>query len=342
MSTPSQRSSARTLGTIAPDDVKATVDEYSAIHDAGLERRKENYQSFVTSYYDLATDFYEFGWGQSFHFAPRHRRESLKASLLRHQYFLADRLSLEPGMQVIDAGCGVGGPMGNLARHSGASFVGINSNAYQIKRAKLHTRNVESLCRFIHADYMQIPEEDDRYDAAIAIESMPHAPDKVAAFREILRVLRPGSCFAGYEWCLTEHFDPDDADHLRIKNDIMAGNGLPDIASTSAVCDALQAAGFELLEACDRALESDPETPWYRPLQGGDLNLSSLPRTPIGRALTNLALRIGEGLRVVPAGSRKVSTLLNAGADALVDGGKSGVFTPMFFFLARKPEHSGG
>jgi len=342
MSTPSQRSSARTLGTIPPDDVKATVDEYSAIHDAGLERRKENYQSFVTSYYDLATDFYEFGWGQSFHFAPRHRRESLKASLLRHQYFLADRLSLESGMQVIDAGCGVGGPMGNLARYSGASFVGINSNAYQIERARLHTRDIGSLCRFIHSDYMQIPDEDDRYDAAIAIESMPHAPDKVAAFREILRVLRPGACFAGYEWCLTEHFDPDDADHLRIKNDIMAGNGLPDIASTSAVCDALQAAGFELLEACDRALESDPETPWYRPLQGGDLNLSSLPRTPIGRALTNLALRIGEGLRVVPAGSRKVSTLLNAGADALVDGGKSGVFTPMFFFLARKPEHSGG
>jgi len=49
MSTPSQGSSARTLGTINPDDVKATVDEYAATHDAGLERRKENYQSFVTS-----------------------------------------------------------------------------------------------------------------------------------------------------------------------------------------------------------------------------------------------------------------------------------------------------
>ncbi len=342
MSALSKRSNARTLGALAPDNVNATADEYTATYGAGVESRKENYKSFVISYYNLVTDFYEWGWGQSFHFAPRHRSESFKESILRHQYFLADRLSLQPGMQVIDVGCGVGGPMGNLARHSGASFTGINISAYQIERAKLHTRDVESLCRFINANYMQIPEEANSYDAAFAIESMPHAPDKAGAFREVLRVLRPGACFAGYEWCLTEQFDPDNAEHLRIKKDIEVGDALPDIASTTEICDALQAAGFELLEAFDRSPESDPETPWYRAFQGRDFTLSSLPRSPIGRALTNLGLRIGEGLRIVPAGSRKASTLLNAAADALVDGGKSGIFTPMFFFLARKPEHSDG
>ena len=335
--TSATRSKARTLGDLSPDDVKSTVDGYTEIYDAGLERRKEHYRSFVNRYYDLVTDFYEFGWGQSFHFAPRRRGESFKASLLRHQHFLAERLSLKPGMHVLDVGCGVGGPMGNLARHSGASFVGINNNAYQIERAKLHTRDVQSLCRFIHGDYMQIPEEDDRYDAAIAIESMPHAPDKTGAFREIMRVLRPGACFAGYDWCVTEKFDSANAEHLRIKNDIMVGDALPDIASTSEVSAALQAAGFELLEARDRAPEADPETPWYRALEGRDLSLSSIPRTPVGRALTNLSLRVGERLRLFPEGSREVCTLLNAAAYALVDGGRSGVFTPMFFFLARKP-----
>ena len=97
------------------------VDGYTTIYGAGLESRKERYQSLVNHYYDLVTDFYEFGWGQSFHFAPRRRGESFKASLLRHQRFLAARLSLKPGMQVLDVGCGVGGPMGNLARHSCAS-----------------------------------------------------------------------------------------------------------------------------------------------------------------------------------------------------------------------------
>ena len=338
--TSATRSKARSLAGLAPDEVKSTVDGYTKIFDAGLERRKEHYRSFVSRYYDLATDFYEFGWGQSFHFAPRNRGESFKASLLRHQHFLAEKLSLKPGMQVIDLGCGVGGPMGNLARHFGASFVGINNNAYQIERARLHTRDVQSLCRFIHSDYMEIPDDDDRYDAAMAIESMPHAPDKTAAFREVLRVLRPGACFAGYEWCVTDIFDTGKTEHRRIKNDIMAGNGLPDIATTSEVSAALQTAGFELLEARDRAPEADPEMPWYRSLQGRDLSLSSIPRTPVGRVLTNFTLRVGERLRLFPEGARAVSTLLNAGADALVDGGKSGVFTPMFFFLARKPGRS--
>ena len=328
---------ARSLANLAPDEVKSTVDGYTAIYDAGPEGRREQYRSFVNRYYDLVTDFYEFGWGQSFHFAPRRRGESFKASLLRHQHFLADRLSLKPGMDVLDVGCGVGGPMGNMARHSGASFVGINNNAYQIERAKLHTKDVGQLCRFIHGDYMQIPEDDDRYDAAFAIESMPHAPDKAGAFREVLRVLRPGACFAGYEWCLTDVFDPDNAEHRRIENDIMVGDALPEIASTSEICDALRRAGFELLDAHDRASESDSQTPWYRALQGRDLTLSSIPRTPFGRALTNLTLRVGERLRLFPEGSRAVSTLLNSAADALVEGGRSGIFTPMFFFLARKP-----
>ena len=335
--TSATRSKARSLAGLAPDEVKSTVDGYTEIFDAGQERRKEHYRSFVSRYYDLATDFYEFGWGQSFHFAPRRQGESFKESLLRHQHFLAEKLSLKPGMQVIDLGCGVGGPMGNLARHFGASFVGVNNNAYQIERARLHTRDVQSLCRLIHSDYMEIPDDDDRYDAAMAIESMPHAPDKTAAFREVLRVLRPGACFAGYEWCVTDIFDTGKTEHRRIKNDIMAGNGLPDIATTSEVSAALQTAGFELLEACDRAPEADPEMPWYRSLQGRDLSLSSIPRTPVGRVLTNFTLRVGERLRLFPEGARAVSTLLNAGADALVDGGKSGVFTPMFFFLARKP-----
>ncbi|MYG40857.1 MAG: methyltransferase domain-containing protein [Nitrospira sp. SB0677_bin_15] len=338
---PAKRLNSRSLGDLPQDEVQSVVDGYAAIYNADLERKREQYQLLVNHYYDLATDFYEFGWGQSFHFAPRCRGESFKASLLRHQRFLADLLSLKPGMQVLDVGCGVGGPMGNLARYSRANFVGINNNAYQIKRAKLHTRDIRSLCRFIHGDYMRIPEYDDQYDAAFAIESMPHAPDKTAAFREIFRVLRPGSCFAGYEWCLTQNFDPGNVEHLRIKKDIMVGNGLPDIALVSEVCAALHSAGFELLEARDLAPESDPETPWYRALQGSDLSLASIPRTPFGRALTNLTLRVGEKLRLVPEGARTVSTLLNAGADALVEGGKSGIFTPMFFFLARKPPCSG-
>ena len=229
------------------------------------------------------------------------------------------------------------------ARYSGASFVGININADQIEHAKLHTRDVGSLCRFIHGDFMRIPEDDDCYDAAFAIESTVHAPDEAVVFSEILRVVRPGACFAAYGWCLTENFDPGNAEHQRIKKNIMTGDGLPKIALTSEVCVALRTAGFELLEARDRAPESDPQTPWYRPLQGGcDLTLPSALRIPFVHSLVNLTLRAGERLRLFPEDLRAANRILMAGADALVEGGKSDIFTSMFYFLSRKPPRSGG
>ena len=337
-----KRSRSRSFADLAPDEVKSTIDKYYAFYDASVENRKKNYRSLANHYYNLATDFYEFGWGQSFHFAPRDRGESFKASLLRSQRFIGDRLSLKPGMEVLDVGCGVGGPMGNLARLSGASIVGININAYQIERAKAYTRDVRSLCRFIHGDFMQIPEGDDSYDGAYAIGATCYAPDKTALYREMFRVLRPGACFACYEWCLTEKFDPGNPEHLRIKKSIMRGDGLPDIDTTSEVCSALRVAGFDVLETRDLAFDSHPKLPWYRALDGHGLSLPSIQRTGIGRALTNLALRVGERTRLLPEGVNAVSVLLNEAADGLVEGGRTGIFTPMFFFLVRKPQHPGG
>ena len=338
--TPSKQLDSRSLANLAPERINSVVEEYSELNEADSEQRKEHYQMFVNHFYNLVTDFYEYGWGSSFHFAPRRRGESFKASMLRHQQFLSDQLSLKPGMQVLDVGCGVGGPMTAMARYSGASFVGLTINAYQIERAKVNTRDVQSLCQFINGDYMQIPVCDNYFDGAFAIESMPHAPNKTEAFQETLRVLRPGSCFAGYEWCLTDEFDPHNTDHLRIKKGIEIGNGLPDLVHTSEVFNALRMAGFELLDTRDLAFESHPKTPWYRALEGRDLSLSSIPRIPVGRALTHLVLKVGERFSVFPEGATMVSTILRNTAGALVEGGKSGIFTPMYFFLARKPKHS--
>ena len=48
-------------------------------------------------------------------------------------------------------------------------------------------------------------------------------------------------------------------------------------------------------------------------------------------------LRIPEPLGLVPKRTVEVQTFLNLGADSLVAGGRMGVFTPMFYFKARKP-----
>lgn len=46
------------------------------------------------SFYNLVTDFYEYGWGQSFHFAPRRKNEYFRESIRRAEYVLASRIEV--------------------------------------------------------------------------------------------------------------------------------------------------------------------------------------------------------------------------------------------------------
>ncbi len=320
------------------DQVKSVVDEYASFHAGTVETRKTNYTKMVNDYYDLVTDFYEFGWGQSFHFAPRHKGEAFDASIARHEFFLASALQLKPGMKALDVGCGVGGPMRAIARFSGASIVGVNNNDYQIKRGTKQNQDagLAQRCEFMKADFMKLPATNGGYDAVYAIEATCHAPDKVKLFTELFRVMKDGAHFAGYEWCLTDRYDGSNVEHRAIKKGIEEGDALPDIWYTQDVLDALTKAGFEIVESRDLAPESDPETPWYLPLSGR-WSVTGFKHTQAGRWLTNKLVRVLETTKIAPKGSTAVSTFLNHGANALVLGGETGIFTPMFYFHVRKP-----
>ena len=75
----------------------------------------------VRRYYDVVTPFYEWAWGTSFHFSPRHAGERLPEAHLRHEEGVGRLLNLRRGMQVADIGCGVGGPLATIARAMDAS-----------------------------------------------------------------------------------------------------------------------------------------------------------------------------------------------------------------------------
>ena len=329
------------MSGVSRESFGETVSQYRGLHeDADVEKRKAQYAELVNQYYDLATDFYTFGWGEHFHFAPRYAHEGFLESLKRHERFLARKLRLYPGMECLDVGCGIGGPMRHIDKHTGARVVGVNNNAYQIERGQKITRRrkLDHLASFMKADFMNLPVEDGRFDAVYTIEASCHAPDRVKLFRELYRVMKPGALFGGYEWCLTDRYDESNAEHRTIKKDIEIGNGLPDLSHTSVVDAALEEAGFELVETEDVAETADEETPWYLPLSGEEKGLRAFPRTPLGREVTNVFTRVLEKLRLAPQGTSQVSDFLNQGADALVAGGKTGTFTPMYFFLVRKPE----
>ena len=306
----------------------------------GEDRRKEDYQDFENTYYDLVTDFYEYGWGQSFHFAPRAHGESFAASIARHEHYIAHRLGLHPGMVVVDLGCGVGGPLIEIARFTGARIVGVNNNALQIERAaeRSEAAGLGHLAEFLTCDFMQVEAPDASFDAAYSIEGTCCAPDKDGVYREAFRLLKPGSCLAVYECCLTDRFESADPDHRRLRADMEYSGGLPPIARTHEVDEAIRRAGFDLLDARDLASVAPPGIPWYEPLVGsGRLSFASVRSSSGGRRLTHIMLWLLERLRVVPRGTTHISSLLSLAGVSFAEAGRLGIVTPMYFVIARKP-----
>ena len=227
----------------------------------------------VKEYYDLCGEFMVFGWGESLHFAPLSPRESLEDSKVRHQRLMIAKLELRKGMTVIDVGCGIGGPMRTVIREAGVRVVGVNSNEIQLKKAKSLNAEagLDSMVDYLACSFMDMGAiADDTFDRGYAIESTCHAPDKAGAFAEIYRVLKPGALFWGQEMCMTDKFDPDDKRHRAIKKDLMRGIALKDIATMGEVNRALETAGFQVIEAKDRAVEENgPTTLWYQPMENG-------------------------------------------------------------------------
>lgn len=400
-------------------NVESSVGEYERLHasSTSVEERNDHYANLVNSYYDLATLFYEWGWGASFHFSNRHPHESFDEATRRHEFYLASKLNLSgalarisgksgeanghsngaangsgvstgdgdeelregctPSManvKVLDVGCGIGGPMRNICKFTGADVTGLTLNQYQVNRgnelcrADPHFANVKDVhaglpdvrCRSVQGDFMKQPFGASSFDAAYAIEATCHAPDRVGCYSEIYRVLKPGAVFACYEWCLTDKYDPENSEHVLIKKQIEEGDGLPDIATTHHCLTALKKAGFEILE--ERDLVNDEYGGWqvastgeyattreaYKHHRGGKPWM--LPLMPswnpftqrfqfnwFGLGLTKYGLKVMEFLRLAPAGTSRTQILLQSGGMGLARGGELGIFTPMYLMVGRVP-----
>jgi sterol 24-C-methyltransferase len=365
------------------NSVHESVHSYAELHapEDSLVRQSE-YKALVNAYYDLVTLFFEWGWGSSFHFASRYGggrggapTETFSEAIRRHEYQLAawvlvpavdaaraaaaPRKALNgngagpsaaagPRPHLLDVGCGIGGPYRNIARfYSGQVHItGITLNEYQVNRGnELNAQQgLGHLCRSVQGDFMKLPFEEACMDGAFAIEATCHAPDRVGCYSEVYRVLKPGSVFACYEWCVTDKYDPADPEHRRIKKDIEVGDGLPDIITTHECLQAMKDAGFEILHERDVSLLEDSSTPsskvepWEAPLTASWNPLSQrFQFNRVGGPLTNGAIRVLEWTGIAPAGTSHTQRVLQNAAFALREAGRTGIMTTMYLMVGRKP-----
>ncbi|MCJ1479177.1 hypothetical protein MMC13_007861 [Lambiella insularis] len=312
--------------------------------DEARNRRESRYETVVNNYYDLVTDLFESGWGQSFHLCRFRPGESFVQAQARHEHYLASVMNLQPGMKLLDVGCGVGGPAREIATFADCHVVGLNNNAYQIERARKHTQSagLANKVEFVKGDFMNIPFPSNSFDAIYAIEATLHAPSLAAVYTEIHRVLKPGGTCALYEWVLTPSFSPSNPLHRSIRHRIEHGDGIPHLATSAEAVAAMREAGFTLVRSDDLADKGD-KVPWWYPLAGewryvrswwDAVTVFRVARW--GRVMVMGFLKGLEGVGLCPGGTARAAETLEVAAKSLVEGGQEGIFSPMFLLVGRK------
>lgn len=316
-------------------------------NDLHRDNRKDQYTDVVNGYYDGATELYEYGWAESFHFCRFYKGEAFLQALARHEHYLASVMNLKPGMRVLDVGCGVGGPAREIARFSDTNIVGLNNNDFQIQRATAKTKRagLSDKVTFVKGDFMKLSEQfgENSFDAVYAIEATCHAPNFEGIYGEIFKVLKPGGTFGVYEWCMTDAWDPKVPKHKEIAHGIEVGDGIPEMRTLTDARNALKSVGFQIEHEEDLADRPDV-VPWYYPLEGDIRKAQTVwdmftvfRMSKLGYTITQNAVWAFEKVGFVPKGTHSVGESLIVAAKNLVAGGQSKLFTPMALWVSRKP-----
>jgi SAM-dependent methyltransferase len=110
-----------------------------------------------------------------------------------------ERLRVEPGERLLDAGCGEGRHCFG-ALEQGARVVGLDLDRDALRAAagglRRRARERGSLGAMIQGNTFQLPFADATFDKVICSEVMEHVHDYRAAARELARVTRPGGRLA--------------------------------------------------------------------------------------------------------------------------------------------------
>jgi ubiquinone/menaquinone biosynthesis C-methylase UbiE len=107
-------------------------------------------------------------------------------------------LRVGPGQLLVDLACGRGGPGLWLARATGADLIGVDWSPVAVEaasgRAPLFVP--ADRARFVVGDLAASGLPDECADAVVCLDSVFFAEDRIAALREVRRLLRPGGRYA--------------------------------------------------------------------------------------------------------------------------------------------------
>lgn len=97
------------------------------------------------------------------------------------------------GGQLIDLGCGRGGPGLHVAERLGMRITGIDFSEVALNAAAQRIPDgLRGRASFLHGELTETGLADSSADGLISFNALPYAKDRLAALKEIGRVLKPG------------------------------------------------------------------------------------------------------------------------------------------------------
>jgi len=157
----------------------------------------------IAKFYDDSTGVWVEIWGEHLHHG--YYPEGFKGTLEQHkiaQVTMVEEVLKWAGVQagegapreVLDVGCGVGGSSRHISRKYGCNVTGITLSPLQREKAEGFSEQAGQgdKTKFLVADALEMPFEDNSFDLVWSLESGEHMPEKPQFMAEMHRVCKPG------------------------------------------------------------------------------------------------------------------------------------------------------
>lgn len=208
----------------------------------------------VAGFYEGLGQVLGAAWGENLHYGYWHDATddaTVETATARLTDLLITALAPAPGAAVLDIGCGVGKPALQLAAtRDDVHITGISISKIEVDQATERATEASRTDRvtFRYADAMELPFADATFDAAWAIESMLHMPDRGQALAETARVLRPGGRLAIAD---TVERPPVGPEGRAVLDEICSAYHVSAFATAAEYAELLTAHGFVDIELRD-------------------------------------------------------------------------------------------
>lgn len=248
------------LATLSEKDLDAYMSSY-VLFDGDWSNDNGKNESQIADYYRVINHLCALGNVEKMYIPPL---RDPNVSLIRNQELFELKmmedigaLDKKEGQKVLDIGCGRGRVAMHTAMVTGAHVTGINIDPSQISNALWYSNRIglQDQTEFRQGslnDHLPFP--DNTFDAAYEIQAFTYAKDKVAVFKEVFRVLKPGAKFSYLDWLLLDNYDPKNEEHVGYVRRTMPFIGAVDTVHYKEVEQAMEKAGFKVLLSEDASI----------------------------------------------------------------------------------------